>query len=448
MRLFILLAAFAGLLGGCTSAQQATVTETLSTPTLAPAPTETPPSPTEPPSTGEFESPCEPAHRRPGDDRQWGFLKWSPGGSFLVLNVNGGHDSGQAIWQVGAEGGYARLLANPRPYSDTWAPYGFHADLSPDGQRLVYSTCEYMKDPEAYPETELPRRVYELAVISVDGGEPERLTESAAADHYPVWHPNGSRIAYVGMKDDYNLHYRHTGAAVWVIFVDHDRRGPRIRRLHRIPNPAPRAPVWSPDGRYIAVVAAGDGTWGVYVADMGEGFASSPAVMVGETSISPSWSPDGTRLIFAKNHDGAGTSTVRIVNRDGTDAVELPETGGPISQVAWHPDGSEVLVAGTGGLWTISPDGQILRELFRPDDDGSGSGWGSSGITWSPDGSRFAVRDGASYVLATASREGDDWRILMLYSASGQGVLVCGVTTQALGYPSREDIEEHCEQSP
>ena len=411
-------------------------------------------------TTGEFESPCEPAHLSPRDDRQWTFLKWSPDGSSLIFDFG----SEQAIWQVGSDGSYGRRIAKPRPYSD-WAPYGFHADLSPDGRRLVYSTCEYEKGPESRPRTEWPLRVYELAVINMDGGEPERLTEGAAADHYPAWHPDGSRVAYVSTEGSGHIHYAYTfgGPSVWVMSVDHDGRGPRIRRIPRIPNPAQRAPVWSPGGEHIAVVAA-EGSppvgeaWSVYVADVSENSASASSAVVGQTSISPSWSPGGTQLVFAVNRGEKGEekATVRIVNRDGTGAVELPETKGLVSHVAWHPDGSEILVAeaGEGGLWTVSPDGQTVRDVFLPD---SGRyypwGWAYGGLAWSPDGSRFAVRTlshgtagAGGFVLATAAREGDGWRILAMGDADNEwGFRLCNIPGQGPGYPSYEDIEKHCE---
>ena len=192
-------------------------------------------------------------------------------------------------------------------------------------------------------------------------------------------------------------------------------------------------------------MGTGERTWTVYVADVAEDSTSVAAVAVGETSISPSWSPDGTRLVFAENH--GQTATIRVVNRDGTGMVELPGTGGYISHVAWHPDGPEILVAGAGGLWIISPDGEVLHDVFRPGDHSPGIGWGSSDIAWSPDGSRFAVRGGISFVLATASREGDDWRILAVGGGEREFRL-CNLPAQGPEYPSHSDIEQHCEQSP
>lgn len=465
MRLFMLLTAFAILLGGCASGQPAVPAATsASTPVPAPTPTLEPtPAPTEMPADGGTPSPCDPSLIHVSDDRQKGFLKWSPDGSSLIFDFDQAWGYEQAIWQVGSDGSYVGRIANPKPNSGSLAPFGFHADLPPDGDRLVYSTCEYLKDAESSPKTEWPLRIYELAVISMDGGEPERLTKGADADHYPAWHPDGTRIAHVGTDSPHDTHYYFRDASVWVTAVDYDGRGPRTRRIPHIPGPAPRAPVWSPGGGHIAVVAnPAGGAWSVYVADVSESSTSASAVVVGETSISPAWSPDGTRLAFAKNHerDGTETSTVRIVNRDGTGAVELPETSGPVSHVAWHPDGSEILVAeaGVGGLWTVSPDGQTFRNLFRPDEDRRHWGW-AHGLAWSPDGSRFAIRTDSRgvatsiFLLTTAAREGNGWQILAFADGdSEQGFHVCNIPAQGPEHPSYEEIEKHCEpageQSP
>ena len=164
--------------------------------------------------------------------------------------------------------------------------------------------------------------------------------------------------------------------------------------------------------------------------------------------------------MFATNHDrdGVEKSTVRIVNRDGTGAVEMPETSGPVSHVAWYPDGSEILVAeeteGRLRLWTVSPDGQTFRDVFRPDGDQYYPlGWAYGGLAWSPDGSRFAVRVNSrhkagayGFVLATATREGDDWRILAFADRdSERGFRLCNIPAQGPIYPSHRDIEKHCE---
>ena len=74
--------------------------------------------------------------------------------------------------------------------------YGYYADMSPDGTKIVYSTCEFPTEGEVtYSERE--NYNYEIAVINLDGTGQRRLTENRTFEHYPVWSPDGSRIAYL-----------------------------------------------------------------------------------------------------------------------------------------------------------------------------------------------------------------------------------------------------------
>ena len=103
-------------------------------------------------------------------------------------------------------------------------------------------------------------------------------------------------------------------------------------------------------------------------------------------------------------------------------------------------------------LWTVSPDGQTFRDVFRTADDRHYRGWGH-GLAWSQDGAKFAIRTDArewistsQFVLATATREGDDWRILAVADGeSEQGFRLCNIPGQGPIYPSHQDIKKHCE---
>ena len=77
-------------------------------------------------------------------------------------------------------------------------------------------------------------------------------------------------------------------------------------------------------------------------------------------------------------------------------------------QLAWSPDGSEILV----GRVVVRVDGSGSRVLAEPD-----SKWGWGARAWSPDGSRIAFHYSLSYnsdiVLYTLARDGSDPRVLV-----------------------------------
>jgi Tol biopolymer transport system component len=94
----------------------------------------------------------------------------------------------------------------------------------------------------------------------------------------------------------------------------------------------------------------------------------------------PGWSPDGTRLVFAregiigKTRDGAcRASTVLVVNVDGSGLLEITSPDMLAYGPSWSPDGARIVFDGderkpTTALWatdlyTIRPDGTDMRRL-------------------------------------------------------------------------------------
>lgn len=106
---------------------------------------------------------------------------------------------------------------------------------------------------------------------------------------------------------------------------------------------------------------------------------------LGVTGQAPSWSPDGTRIVFMREvSDQPGDFRLFVVNADGSDAHRLTRSDIRETQPAWSPDGS--LIAFTGGrtravsdVYLVSADGSTFRRLTS-----------SRGFevlpTWSPDG--------------------------------------------------------------
>ena len=73
---------------------------------------------------------------------------------------------------VNTAGTEARIVAHANPKSERGTMDGHHADVSPDGSRIVYVTCEFpfAHDGYGYPPA------HELAIVNVDGTGLQRLT--------------------------------------------------------------------------------------------------------------------------------------------------------------------------------------------------------------------------------------------------------------------------------
>ena len=87
---------------------------------------------------------------------------------------------------------------------------------------------------------------------------------------------------------------------------------------------------------------------------------------IGETTIPPSWSPDGEDLAFAATE--GEEAVLYAVRPDGTglrevwrsEASDMPSL--PIAQVSWSPDGSEILFV-TDRVYVVGADGSGIRPL-------------------------------------------------------------------------------------
>ena len=128
-------------------------------------------------------------------------------------------------------------------------------------------------------------------------------------------------------------------------------------------------------------------------------------------NIQPSWSPDGSHVVFASNLDG--TYHIYVVSANGSNETQLTSGSWNDTHPVWSPEGGRIAFAsdrsGNWNIYTMAPDGSDVRQVTKcPSLDIQ--------PVWSPDGSRVAF---------SSSRDGN----LNIYTIGANGLGVARVTS-------------------
>ena len=267
----------------------------------------------------------------------------------------------------------------------------------------------------------------DLYRMTIDGSETVRLTATKAVEADPAVSSDGLRIAFTrGTRQGTDelwvadlqghgqrkivparprsVRYASTGNPAWSpddrwIYLDRAAQGPNeicgwiyrvrpdgrslrrvTRGVHIDSRPAP-----APDGRRIALTNGGcepgaECCW-IGVVDLGGNPTSGLRMPTTRgAQFGPSWSPDGARLAFEVSDLDVGTSSIRVVDRDGSHLARITPRGLNAEEPAWSPDGEWIAFAawrkGAGyDLYVVHPDGSGLQRVTRTKADEFSPSW-------------------------------------------------------------------------
>jgi Tol biopolymer transport system component len=297
--------------------------------------------------------------------------EWSGDGARVVFissrNVDGSDTPNTGtditnVWRVNADGtGLAPVTTLTAASTSTEEP-----QFSPDGTRILFASNRKLDGSNAVA----PTAVSNVWRVNADGSglTPLTLASVASADSsFPRWSPDGSKIVFSSSRnvDLTNTANPNGVSNIWRINADGTGLAPLTRMT--APSASSISPRWSPDGSRIVFTSAVslDGSNAVNTGNVnnvwmvnadGSGLAPlTRDTASGDTSLLlfPQWSLEGSRIFFS--------SSLKL---DGTNAT------GP---------------NGTLNLWRLNVNGGTLTPLTKGTASGASSAsfaTGDAGALW------------------------------------------------------------------
>jgi TolB protein len=246
---------------------------------------------------------------------------FSPDGSTVMFTRYG--DPDQAYF-VNLDGSHLRPLNCPAlcdPEGDAW---------SPDGRRLAIDRAFAPLFTSAFGEEEATN--VSIWIVNADGTKLTEVTKNPGGsnreDHRAVWSPDGKRLAFARANYAVNPQVM----AIFTVAID----GTDLRQVTPWELDA-NEPDWSRDGSLIAFSSPSaslqpgreqniftihpDGTG---LKQLTTHLPASPEGAQG--TFDPSWSPDGTQLIFTHIPSFGGLADLYVIDRDGSNLHVLAKT--------------------------------------------------------------------------------------------------------------------------
>jgi Tol biopolymer transport system component len=256
------------------------------------------------------------------------------------------------LYSIAADG--SRLQRLTRDGASFWGAW------SPDGSRIVFAR-QVMGDCITDQE-------YDIFVIRADGSHVRRLTRDGD-DVGAAFSPDGAKLVFT------------QGSSI--VVSDANAKHRRIV-AHGC------GPAWSPDGRRILYHSC-EGN-GISVVDLTTGRIRHVAGGAGDYIETGVWSPNGTRIVFARKLQQSGRKRYELwlMRPDGSAKTPLTNEAAGKSddeQPVWSPDGRQIAFSRSSDhgseLILLTINGRSERTLLQRAE-------GVDGPAWSPDGSLIA----------------------------------------------------------
>lgn len=167
-----------------------------------------------------------------------------------------------------------------------------------------------------------------------------------------------------------------------IYLMDADGQNQRAVTAHKTIS---LSPTWSAAGDAVAYTSFFSATPGIYLVDLING-QKSPLVTEGSFNASPTLSPDGRHIAFARTFPG-GNIEIVIADRSGGNLQRITNSRGIDTNPSWSPTGRQIAFtsarSGSPQIYMMDAEGTNVRRV-------SPGGKYNDGAAWSPDGKRIA----------------------------------------------------------
>jgi len=278
-------------------------------------------------------------------------FSWMPDSRYAVFSDSTATHHSQIYMTDTRSGRYWPVFLEDRPAA---AP-----SVSPDGARVAYESGLSHADVIAVP---------------LGDGQVRTLLGTSRTEQMADTSPVGQQLVYVTDRRGVEEVWIGSLAEGW----DRPLFTPENFQVDGSPAQLFLGPVFSPDGRRVAVAAMGGSQIHIYTAFVSGGAPVRATSGNPNLEAAPAWSPDGGWIAFTRVV-GNSLKLSKVRPGSGEPPVDLGSLDSN-SVPAWSPTGEWIAIHGNengnGKLTLFSPDGRPSRTL--PGDDGP--------VAWSRDG--------------------------------------------------------------
>ena len=267
------------------------------------------------------------------------------GGPLRRLTV---HSGGQAP-RVSPDGRWLAYLSNRSGCREVWI-HPLAGDLGADARQLTafradVNTASWAPDSRSMAISCNRYGSYDTFEVDVPSSTWQRLTSNSNRhEQYPVYLPDGNRIAFVRLSENWEDHEivvtDRRGSSQQIVARDEDFFDYQLGRRFG-------HPLISPDGRRLLFRSHRSNWINYWQLELGATSEPTPlhpedfdqacesgSITCGEAC----WSPDGRRVAFLSNRNG--NVQLRVVSSDGGASTVVAADGeGVASHPQWSPDG-------------------------------------------------------------------------------------------------------------